>query len=228
MLITDNVLVLIPAYNESGRIGKVIKNTQKYFNNIIIVDDGSIDSTFSEISSCKPSFILKHCVNCGQGTALATGIKYFLDNTNFKYLITLDADEQHMPEDALSMFNYAIDNNSDAVYGSRFLSYESLIEVPKIKRLTISLAKLFERILFGISLSDSHNGLRVLSRKACLNLENLNSSSMANGTEITVKLLDNSIKIDEYPCKILYNKNAKASQSLLSSLNIISDLIQQK
>ena len=76
---------------------------------------------------------MRHPINCGQGTALATGIRYFIDHTDYNYLVTFDADGQHMPEDAILMVNYAIKNNFDAVFGSRFLKRESLLKFPKLK-----------------------------------------------------------------------------------------------
>lgn len=224
----DKVMLVIPAFNEQGRISKVINKCKKYFSTIVLIEDGSTDSTYEESLKSSPSVILKHPINCGQGTALATGIRYFIDYTDYKYLVTFDADGQHMPEDAISMVNYAIKNNFDAVFGSRFLKRESLLKVPKIKRMALNFAKMFENIFFGISLSDAHNGLRVLSREACLNLLSLNSSSMANGTEIAFRLIRAKIKIREFPCTILYNPDIKISQSPLASLNIISDLIQRK
>ena len=88
--------------------------------------------------------------------------------------------------------------------------------------------KILFDIFFGISLSDAHNGLRVLSRDACSKLISLDSSSMANGTEIAFRLISANIKIKEFPCTILYNLDKKKSQSPLAGLNIISDLLQKK
>ena len=224
----NRVILLIPAYNEDARISQVILNCKKYFKNILVVEDGSSDSTFQEAFKAKPSFILRHCINCGQGSSLATGIKFFLEETDYDYLITFDADGQHLPNDALLMLKYAVKNNHKAVFGSRFLSKKSLSEVPRLKTITLNFAKLFERIFFGISLSDAHNGLRVLNREACSKLLRLESSSMANGTEIAFRLINANIKIKEFPCTILYDLDNKKSQSPLAGLNILSDLLQKK
>ena len=194
----DSVMLLIPAFNEEGRISKVIKSCKKYFSTIVVIEDGSTDLTYKEISESSPSVILRHSINCGQGTSLATGIRYFIEHTDYNYLVTFDADEQHLPEDAISMLDYAFKNNFDAVFGSRFLERNSLLHVPKIKIMALKIARIFENIFFGISLSDAHNGLRVLSREACFNLLSLNSSSMANGTEIAFKLIRAKIKIREF------------------------------
>ena len=73
----EKTVILIPAYNEEKNIGKVLNNCTKFFTNIIVVDDGSNDETSNEINKFKSIINLRHCINCGQGTAIATGIKYF-------------------------------------------------------------------------------------------------------------------------------------------------------
>ena len=152
---------------------------------------------------------------------------FFLEETDYDYLITFDADGQHLPNDALLMLKYAVKNNHKAVLGAGF-SKKSLSQVPRLKTITLNFAKLFERIFFGISLSDAHNGLRVLNRETCSKLLRLESSSMANGTEIAFRLINANIQIKEFPCTILYDLDKKKSQSPLAGLNIISDLLQKK
>ena len=222
-----NALVLIPAFNEEGRVSSVISECKKYFQNVLVIDDGSNDGTLKEIMEANPNIVLKHCVNCGQGTAINTGINFFLKKTNLDYLVTLDADTQHNPQHARNMLNYAIYNNLHVVFGSRFLNKDKRINISIYKQITLKLAILFERFMFGISLTDSHNGMRVISRKACSELSNLESSSMAHATEIPFKLKRANYTINEFNTEIDYGINKK-SQSIFSSLNIISDLIQRK
>tara|TARA_Y100000739_G_C20604708_1_gene464963 strand:- start:1707 stop:2420 length:714 start_codon:yes stop_codon:yes gene_type:complete len=224
----SDVLVIIPAYNEAKRIGSVIQKCLKYFPNILVINDGSYDLTLSESINAGAIGVLNHCINCGQGTALNTGIRYFLDETDFNFIITFDADGQHLPEDAYKMLKFAKQQRIDAVFGSRFKKKENSSIIPKIKYLTLYFAKLFEYIFFKSRLSDAHNGLRVLSRKACFNLIDLKSSGMAHATEITHRLNQSKIKIYEKSCKIIYPIYDKKNQSPLAMLNIVSDLIQSK
>ena len=74
-------LILVPAYNEVENLENVILDLQKYFNNILIVDDGSYDS-YDEILKSYNIFYLKHPINLGQGAALHTGFTYFLSQKN--------------------------------------------------------------------------------------------------------------------------------------------------
>ena len=84
--ISDKTLILIAAYNESKYIKKVIQDCKKFFKNILVVDDGSIDNTSNIIKKYEKILLIKHCINCGQGTAISTGIDFFLNHTNFEYL----------------------------------------------------------------------------------------------------------------------------------------------
>ncbi len=224
----SDTLLIIPAYNESKRIDKVINKCGKYFDNILIINDGSSDLTLEESLNSKANFIISLSINCGTGTAIRTGIRYFLDQTEFKYLITIDADDQHSPKDAVDMLIHAGEIGADAVFGSRLINSKSRKNLPMPRLILIFLASTFERIFYGINLTDSHNGLRVLSRRACSKLKNIQSSAMAHATEIILELKKSNIIIHEFPCNVKYGLNNKRSQSFFSSLNIISDLFQRK
>ena len=229
MSIENKAFVIIPVFNEEENIVEVILNTQKVFNNILCIDDGSTDSTLSKIKKLKSVQFVSHSMNCGQGTSILTGIKYFLNKTDLEYLITLDGDGQHSISDAKKMLNYIEKENLDALFGSRFLSRESLKKIPLKRIILLKIAIIFERIFYKIKLSDAHNGLRVLRRSACEKLKNLECSEMAHSTEIAFRIQkDPKLKIGEFISNINYKENAKGSQFSLNSLNIISELIQRK
>ena len=227
-MIFEKSLVLIPVFNEEEQIINIINECKKYFKHILCVDDGSSDSTYKLIDELKDITLLSHCINCGQGTALLTGIKYFLKYTNLEYLITLDGDGQHSIKDICLMLDVIENNNYDAVLGSRFLNKEYLSKVPFKRKFLLQVARVFEKLFYRINLTDAHNGLRVLKRNACIELKNLECSEMAHATEIAYKLTRSNLKIIEYPCKIKYENNLKGSQLSLNGLNIISELIQRK
>ena len=220
--------ILIPAFNEEGRIFNVINDCKKYFKYIAVVNDGSTDKTALEIEKGSPSVVLNHSINCGNGTALSTGLKYFLSQTNAQYLVTLDGDTQHSAEDAYKMIEYASKNMLEAVFGSRFLIKSQTNRIPKYRKFMLHIARFFERTFYGIKLTDAHNGLKVLSRRACIELKHLQSSSMAHCTEVPLILNKKSIEIVEYPIHVNYAVKNKKSQPILNSLNIVSDLLQRK
>ena len=224
--VSNNSLVIVPAYNEENYIKGVIDDLHVYFENVLIINDGSTDNTYKIIKDTNKCKVINHLINTGQGVSILTGLRYFLYKTNLDYIITFDADGQHRAIDAYNMLNYARSTNQKVVFGSRFISSDQE-KIPKFRSLFLKLAVLFERFIFGFKLSDSHNGLRVLDRESSKFLLSIKSSKMAHATEIPFQLKLNKIDITEYPCKISYSLKKK-STSIFSSLNIISDLIQKK
>ena len=126
MIIENKAFVIIPVFNEEENIVDVILNSKKVFKNILCIDDGSTDSTLAQIKKLKSVKYVSHIMNCGQGTSILTGIKYFLNKTDLEYLITLDGDGQHSILDAKKMLHHIEKENLDALFGSRFISRESL------------------------------------------------------------------------------------------------------
>lgn len=216
---TKDTLVLIPAFNESKNIISLIKNLKKYFQNILVINDGSHDNTKYLLDSQKIEFI-NHCINLGQGAAIDSGLKIFEKNNKFNYVITFDADGQHRVSDALNMLKVAKERKLNAVIGTRFKSRKCISELPFFKKITLLLAKYYERIFYGIKLSDAHNGLRVLDKECVRNyLLPIKSCGMHHATEISFKLTNSKLKFVEYPVNIKYQ--GKKSQNPLNAINII-------
>lgn len=215
---TCDILILIPTFNEGKFIEKTIKAIKKFFPNILIVDDGSEDDTMDKISSLNITLI-KHLINLGQGAALETGFKYFLDKTNYKYVITFDADGQHSEHDAYKMVKYAKEGHFSAVIGNRFKDKASAKKIPLFKKFILRIANIYEKLFYEVKFNDSHNGLRVLSRDCVKYLMPLVHKDMNHATEISSKICKNNICFSEYPVKINY-EDVK-SQSPLNSINLI-------
>ena len=95
------ISIVIPVYNEAGVIASVIDRTRRVMDDIgrsceiIIVDDGSEDETAEQSAKAGATMIITHPYNIGNGSAVKTGIR----NARGNYLIMLDGDGQHAPED---------------------------------------------------------------------------------------------------------------------------------
>src|SRR3989344_9620007 len=107
------VVVIIPAHNEASRIKPVIRGVKKYFKEVIVVDDGSQDTTTS-VAEETGAVVLRHITNLGKGAALKTGCDYALQKGAEKFVV-MDADGQHNPKDILR-FLKALESN-DIVFG---------------------------------------------------------------------------------------------------------------
>lgn len=74
----DDLWVVVAAYNEERRIGRVLDGLVPIAPNIVVVDDGSTDATAIEVLK-RPIWLLRHALNVGQGAAIQTGISFALN-----------------------------------------------------------------------------------------------------------------------------------------------------
>jgi dolichol-phosphate mannosyltransferase len=114
--------IVIPVYNEVSSVLEVLNSIEKLNidKEIIVVDDGSTDGTRDILkkyeSQSKLAKVILMEKNGGKGTALREGFKYVTGD----YTVVQDADFEYDPNDLIRMFDYALTNNADVVYGNRF------------------------------------------------------------------------------------------------------------
>ena len=213
--------VVVPAYNEARVIGDVVRGLLTTFPNVVVVDDGSSDDTAAILKGL-PVTVVTHYVNLGQGAALQTGIKHALER-GARYIVTFDADGQHRVEDALAAVHMLSEGGCDVVCGSRFLGTTS--NVPRTRKIILKAAVRLANLTTGAPMTDAHNGLRALSRKAAACLD-LSQSGMAHASEIISQLRQHNMLIREVPVRIDYTEYSLAKgQSSLNSINILLDLV---
>ena len=118
--VTDKrILAVVPCYNEEYTIGSVVLKTKHYVDEVLVIDDGSMDGT-AKIAKDAGAVVISHKVNSGKSMAIKTGFKYALDN-NFDYVVTIDGDGQHDPAEIPAILGNLIDSNYDI--GMAFQSY---------------------------------------------------------------------------------------------------------
>ena len=157
--------VLIPMFNEASSIGVVISDLRRHFDHVLCVDDGSSDDS-TDVAGLAGATVVRHPINLGQGAALQTGFEYLQRHTSAAYAVTFDADGQHLADDAHRMVLAARQHGLDVVLASRFLG--EVHDMPASRRLVLRAAVWLSRRTSGLPLTDTHNGLRVLSRHAFL------------------------------------------------------------
>ena len=125
------VWIVIPAYNERFRLAGILDDLKSKNFSILVVDDGSIDNTY-EVAEKKADFVLRNEKNLGKGMSLKKGIDYLLKETDFEYLVTMDADGQHSPSD-LSKFLQKAEDGAYFIVGNRM---SDPIGMPKLRIIT--------------------------------------------------------------------------------------------
>lgn len=111
----SKLAVVIPAFNEEDSVSLVVMRC-KEFGEIVVVDDGSKDST-RQMALEAGAHVISHKVNRGYDEALNTGFKYAL-SLDCDYVVTLDADGQHNPT-MIEKFRNCLMSGADCVVGVR-------------------------------------------------------------------------------------------------------------
>ena len=119
----SNFLVIIPTFNESENINKIINELDEHGFNIIIIDDNSPDDTFNIVKNHKKFgqnlFGILRTSNRGYGVSVIEGFKYSIEH-NYEYIVQMDSDFSHRVEDLLPMCNLA--EEYDLIIGSRYVN----------------------------------------------------------------------------------------------------------
>lgn len=216
-----NVVVLVPMYNEAAVVGEVVRELRASFDHVVCIDDGSEDSS-AEAASCSGAQVLRHHVNLGQGAALQTGFDFVLRRTDATHVVTFDADGQHAVDDAVAMVERAVEGDLDIVLGSRATG--STQAQPLLRRAVLAGALRYSRWFTGLPLTDTHNGLRVLSREALRTIR-LSQCGMAYASELERAVGEHALRWAEHPVHIAYTDYSRAKgQSNLNAFNIVYDL----
>ncbi|HEX5210274.1 MAG TPA: glycosyltransferase family 2 protein [Pseudolabrys sp.] len=211
---------VLPAYNEAAVIAETLRPIVATGSNVVVVDDGSADDTRQLAHQCG-TWICRHAVNLGQGAALQTGIEFALSH-GAKYLVTFDADGQHLLSDAMAMVARLESGNVDIVLGSRFLG--STRGMSTLRGAILRLATWFTRVRTGLDVTDTHNGLRALTAKAAAAFC-LRHNRVAHASEILDQIASRGLRFEEHPCTILYTAYSKQKGQRSSGLiDVLFDL----
>ena len=115
-------LLLIPAYNEEGRIAAVIRGVKDMYPTlpVVVINDGSHDATASRAAEAGAR-VISHPYNLGYGVALQTGYKYALME-GYDAIAQMDGDGQHDPTYIRVLLDAVLGGGTDVAIGSRFLA----------------------------------------------------------------------------------------------------------
>jgi glycosyltransferase involved in cell wall biosynthesis len=219
--VDGSIWIIVPAYNESERIGATLQRLCDSYANIVVVDDGSRDDT-SEMAHSFPVWLLRHIVNCGQGAALQTGIDFALEH-GADILVTFDADGQHAVEDIRALCEPVRSGRFDVALGSRFLGKAE--GIPWIRWLTLKIAIVFTRLYSRMSVTDTHNGLRCMSRSAARRIR-LTQNRMAHASELLDEVRRLGLRYCEVPVTLRYSSSTlQKGQTSWNSLRIVGQLL---
>ena len=200
------ICVLIPTYNNHKTLSRVLDGVLQYTQNVIVVNDGSTDTTAQILSKYPQLTVLTLSKNKGKGIALQTGFKKAVE-LGYDYAITIDSDGQHYPSD-LPLFFKEIEASTAPVLliGSRNMSHDS---VPKKSSFGNKFSNFWFKFETGITLSDTQSGYRAyplqyIPRK-------FYTSKFEFEIEVIVRTAWNGIAVKNIPIQVLYDPSERVS-----------------
>ncbi|MCB1195735.1 glycosyltransferase family 2 protein [bacterium] len=152
--------VIIPAYNEEKNIAALIASIKRYTDNIVVIDDGSQDATVEHVKKAG-ALCIEHTYNRGKGAALEDGYRYARDN-GFQYVLTMDGDGQHSPDDIPKFIETIKTTGADIIVGNRM---DDTHEMPILRYLTNKFTSWVISILAGQKIYDTQCGYRMAATK---------------------------------------------------------------
>ena len=215
------IWVVIPAYNEGEAIRGVVEELLARAYAVVVVDDGS-RVPLLEVLRGTAVHLLRHVINLGQGAALQTGIRYALER-GAEIIVTFDADGQHQSADIPALTAPIRAGRADVALGSRFLAGGQAVHITRSKRAALKLAVVFTRWTTGLAVTDTHNGLRALSRKGAQTLH-ITQNGMAHASQILQQIAAHRIAFAEVPVTVVYTEySVRKGQRLTNAFNILWD-----
>lgn len=203
---SNRVVVIIPAYNEERFVGSVVLKTLRYAGTVLVVDDGSTDST-AEIAAAAGAEVIRHPQNLGKGGALNTGFCRARE-LHPDVVVTIDADGQHFPEDLPAVIAPILEQRAEIVVGSRYIRRTG--DVPRHRVMGHAVFNSVTNRLSGVPVTDSQSGFRAFAPSA-LKAISFASQGFAVESEMQFLAREHDLRLIEVPITIKYLDRPKRS-----------------
>ena len=206
---------ILPAYNEEISIGSVVLRTKKFVDHVLVVDDGSDDST-SEIAQIAGAEVIKHSTNQGKGAALKTGFKAV---NGYDIIVTLDSDGQHNPTEIPKLLAPIKKGEADIVNGSRYLNGKDK-ETPFYRRIGQSVLDKATYINSRIEITDSQSGFRAFAKNTIPAFK-FNSNGFSIESEMIREMAENKFKVEEVEIGVRYDVNGSTKNPISHGFGVL-------
>ena len=201
--------VIIPVYNHQQKVREVVLACKKLLIPIFVIDDGSTDGSYNQIKEIEDICILRHRMNRGKGAAILTGMHAACATAD--WAITLDADGQHNPEDALKLIRAIpapkIQSGQRPIIVGKRQGMDGT-DVPWTSRYGRKFSNFWVWLSGGPLMNDSQSGFRIYPLPETLDL-NVAARRFQFEVEVLVKARWNMIPVYEMPVSVNYRPGVK-------------------
>lgn len=227
------VCVLIPTYNNHKTLQRVVDGVLQYTANVIVINDGSTDTTAEILKQYSKIEVLSVYPNKGKGNALRVGLKKARE-LGYDYAITIDSDGQHFPDDIpVFIENLEQSNQPVLLIGNRNMNQDG---IPKKSSFGNKFSNFWFWFETGIKLDDTQSGYRMYP------LQYIPKRYFTNKFEFEIEIIVRTawkgVAVKNIPVKILYDPNERVSHfrpfkdftriSILNTILVIITLLYIK
>ena len=188
-------ICVIPVHNEEKTIQRIVKETTRYVDNVIVIDDGSTDRS-SEEATAGGAKVYKIDRNQGVGAAYRKGLE-IAQQHNAEIILRLDGDGEHYPSDIPNLVEPILKGEADIVLGHRVRYFDS---APAIMRLGNWFLTKLTNALSGAKVHDSQSGLKAI-RTSALKKIDLSANRYEIESELIYEAARRGLRVKEVPVK---------------------------
>lgn len=212
------ILIIIPTYNESENIGKLLPEVLEKDEriDILVVDDNSPDGTADIVRTMMQNepriHLLEREGKLGLGTAYVAGFKYALEN-GYDAVMEMDADFSHDPAEIPNFIRQMAEY--DFIQGSRYIQGVNVINWPMSRLLLSYFANYYIRVITGMPVQDGTGGYRLIKREVLesIDLNKIKSNGYSFQVELLFKTYRKKFKIKEIPIIFMDRVQGKSKMS---------------
>lgn len=208
--------VVLPAYNEGKYLRAVLKELTKITQNVVVIDDGSVDQT-PAIATEFPVHLLIHKVNLGKGAALKTGCEFAFRKLKAQQVVLMDSDNQHRPQEVISLAS-KLSPQTPIVLGVRAFNHQ----MPLARRIGSRSLSWWIKIWYGVYIPDVLSGFRSFTKDIYPKIE-WRSSRYGVEAEMIAKIAKHNISYQTVSISTIYHDYVRG-MTMLDALSLYLQL----
>jgi glycosyltransferase involved in cell wall biosynthesis len=219
-----NVAALIPAYLEEKHIRDIAGRTRLQVDRVLVVDDGSGDRTSEEAKAAQVE-VLRHEKNAGKGAAIKTGLRALLSHGGIEFILILDGDGQHLPEEISHFLEAANRSAAPFIVGNRM---ENVRTMPFVRKCTNRYMSWTISRVIGQRVPDSQCGFRMFHRSLATEFLGTESAAFDFETEMLAIAARLGCSIASAPVTTIYGEEVSKIHPLRDTMKFFKLLQRLK
>lgn len=206
------VAAIIPAYLEEKHIADVARRTLQQLDHVLVVDDGSTDTT-AETARNAGAEVIVHEQNRGKGESIKTGLRHWLER-GFAYVAILDGDGQHLPEEIERFLTAASASAAELLIGTRM---NDVRDMPLLRRMVNRYMSRKISRLCGQDIPDTQCGFRMVHRSVIPDLLG-GADRFDYETEMLIITSRKGCRIESVPITTVYSDEVSSIHPVRDTL----------